>query len=408
MIKTSVQHLLMISFDAVSDKDMDLLLSLPHFGSLCRRGTLVREVESVFISNTYPAHASIITGVYPGKHGIIENLLPEQGNPNPAWRNDSRLYRVPTLYDKAEQAGLTVSSVLYPVTCNAGIHWNFPEIAGVMSPLRRLTEMLRRGSLAFVLQALLRNRIQQQDKRFKGIAQPYLDNFTADTAIWAMRKYRPNLLLLHLLDADDQKHHYGPDSPQARDALLRLDERLGLLLSAFQETFPAEEAAIIVFSDHACQSVHTTVNLNDYLSECGLEPHQAFAHNAGGTAFIKLLRPDIFAEVNRAVSCLTAKPFVRRLLDPEEMRSSGLDTEFACGLEAADGFSFGWSEGYKGQHGYSLKREGYHCFYAAAGPGILPDKIIKGGAIVDICPLAAQLLGLSPWEMDGVNKVTEE
>ena len=55
-------HLLMVSFDAVGSQDIDLLLTLPNFSPLCRRGTLVRDVSSVFVSNTYPTHTTIQTG----------------------------------------------------------------------------------------------------------------------------------------------------------------------------------------------------------------------------------------------------------------------------------------------------------------------------------------------------------
>lgn len=397
---------MMISFDAVSDADLEFLAGLPNFAALCKSGTLVRDVESVFISNTYPTHASIITGVYPAKHGIIENLLPDAGTPHPAWRYDSRLYKVPTLFDKVAQADMTACTILYPVTGSANIRWNFPEIAGAMSPLRRLAKMLRKGSPSFVFSALLRNRFQKAAIRQKGIAQPNLDNFSTDTAVWALRNYRPNLLALHLLDADDQKHHYGPASREAQDALLRLDERLGILLSAFREAFPAGEAAVIVFSDHACLSVHTAINLNDSLREFGLEQSVAFAHNAGGTAFLKILKQAKNEDILFILNKLTKQPFVRRLLTPAEMEQSGLNTEFSYGLEAADGYYFG-AAGYKGQHGYSLKQDGYRCFYLASGPGIPQGAVKKGGAIVDICPLSADLLGLPGWEMDGTNKVME-
>jgi predicted AlkP superfamily pyrophosphatase or phosphodiesterase len=50
--------------------------SLPDFPNLNRirsKGAFVVGVESVYPSQTLPSHASVLTGVLPGKHGVVSD-----------------------------------------------------------------------------------------------------------------------------------------------------------------------------------------------------------------------------------------------------------------------------------------------------------------------------------------------
>lgn len=390
----------MVSLDAVADEDVDFLLGLPNFSSLCKQGTLVRDVDSVFVSNTYPAHSSIITGVHPQKHGITENTYTVPGKPKPVWRCDSRFLQAGTLYEKAAEAGIDVCSILFPVTLGAKIRWNFPEIPGEPNALSLLIKMLRGGTANFIISSLWRSR-----KELKGFSEPHLDDILVKIAVNSLRKYKPGLLLLHLLDADAIKHKFGPQSEQARDALKRHDARLGQLTSALEDIGP--ELSIIVFSDHGCLPIHTVIEPNEYLRRDGLirgpgtkaRDFDAFFHNAGGTTFLKVLNSEKNGQAMKTAEELLKEPFAKRMLTGSEMTISGMGREFSCGIEANEGFCFGEQE--KGQHGYGLQRSGYHPFYLAVGPNIRQNEVQEGGCIVDICPLAAKMLDIPLWEMDG-------
>ncbi|TGA98297.1 alkaline phosphatase family protein [Sporolactobacillus shoreae] len=401
------KHLLMVSLDAVDNSDVDFLMQLPHFSSLCERGTLAREVESVLVSNTYVVHSSIITGRYPNSHGITENLLTQPGKDNPDWHWDSADIKVPTLYEKADEAGLSVCSIFYPVTCGANIRWNFPEVPGKISFLERAVKIFKGGTPGFILSSLL-----HYGKYLRHISEPYLDNFTTQAACGAIHRNNPDLLLLHLIDVDDHKHRFGPGSPQVHDALRRHDDRLGLLIDAVKNTWPDEEVSFLIFSDHGCLKVHSNFDPNDWLRQYGLihgaarqpEDFDAFFHNAGGTSFLKIVNSEKKADAVRAVSALLQELPVKRMLTEEEMQISGMAAQFYCGIEASEGYCFGEEE--KGQHGYGLLRKNYWPFYLASGSGIAKNKVIKGGCVTDICPLAANILDLPLWAMDGQDRLT--
>lgn len=79
------KHVIVISFDAVSKEDLDFLSKLPNFSKLIKEGALIKNVESIYPSLTYPAHATIVTGKYPKNHGIINNTVLDFNSYNPDW-----------------------------------------------------------------------------------------------------------------------------------------------------------------------------------------------------------------------------------------------------------------------------------------------------------------------------------
>ncbi len=68
-------HLIIISFDCLSALDFPIIKELPHFKTILQNGAMVENVESIYPSVTYPCHATIVTGKYPNRHGVINNTL---------------------------------------------------------------------------------------------------------------------------------------------------------------------------------------------------------------------------------------------------------------------------------------------------------------------------------------------
>ena len=396
---TRNERLLMVSFDAVGSQDIDVLLTLPNFASLCARGTLVREVSSVFVSNTYPTHTTIQTGVLPRTHGIIDNDFKEPGQKGERWRFHVKYIQARTLIDEAAKAGKTVCTVLYPVTGGSpNIRFNFVEIAGHLPALLRIGRMLRYGSTGYVMSAFLRFGRLMLTHDHAG-----LDLFTTAIACDTIRRRKPDLTMVHLLNADLEKHHFGPDSPEAGESLHQLDNRLGELISSLQKAGLYDSTSIIVFSDHNCCTVHTAIKPNELLSKYGLSYSDAYFHSAGGCCFLRIYNQQKKTEISAFVQDSLLSPGFARLLTAEEMYTSGADSEFAYGFAAADGFCFGTFEA--GQHGYTLDRDQYYTFYLAAGGKVPVNEVRTGGSLLNICPLAVDLLELEPWPMEGENRI---
>ena len=398
------RRLLMISFDAVGDQDVDFLLRLPNFSRLSRKSTLVREVTSVFVSNTYPTHTTIQTGVYPKSHGIIDNTWTVPGSGEEKWRFEAKNIRVKSLVSESLRAGRTVCAVLYPVTGGAKIRYHFPEIAGHLPAWKRALRTIRYGRPSFVIPQIIRygNFIRQ-------VTPESLDRFTTAIAAHTIAAKSPDLVMVHLLDADGTKHLYGPETTESEQSLIRLDDRLGDLLSAVERSGHADEYAILIFSDHNCKPVSSILHPQDILASKGFSDKDAFFHDAGGSCFLKILTPQdspTYTSLIEFVDFFLNISGVARRLTAEEMDISGAGSEFDFGFAAKDGFAFG--EELSGQHGYPLDREKYFTFYLACSGDVPAGKTLTGGQLIDICPLACDLLGLEPWPVDGRNALRSQ
>jgi predicted AlkP superfamily pyrophosphatase or phosphodiesterase len=396
------KRLLMLSFDAVGDQDVDFLMSLPNFSSLAGKGTLVREVASIFVSNTYPTHTTIQTGVYPKSHGIMDNTWTVPGSKEEKWRFKAKNIRVRSLVSEAIRTGRTICAVLYPVTGGAKIRYHFPEIAGHLPAWKRALKTIRYGQPIYVISQILRYR--HLIKQIKEDSPDSLDRFTTAIAARTILTKAPELVMVHLLDTDGTKHIYGPETKESEQSLIRLDDRLGDLLCAVEKSGHASEYSILIFSDHNCRSVSSILHPQDLLKAKGFTEKEAFFHNAGGSCFLKILTPQDsprHAALTGFVDSFLTVRGVERLLTAEEMAISGAAGEFDFGFAAKDGFAFG--EDLSGQHGYPLDREKYFTFYLAVGEDMPAGKVVTGGQLIDICPLAVDLLGLEPWPVDGKN-----
>ena len=79
------KYMVVISFDAVSSEDIEVLKNLPNFKKLIENGSWIKRVDSIYPTLTYPAHTTIVTGKYPNNHRIIDNTIFKVGDFVPNW-----------------------------------------------------------------------------------------------------------------------------------------------------------------------------------------------------------------------------------------------------------------------------------------------------------------------------------
>ena len=238
------KYMIVISFDAVSCEDLEVLRKLPNFSKIIKEGALIKNVDSIYPSLTYPAHATIVTGRYPKNHGIINNTVIDFKHDNPNWYWYSKSIKGDTIYDLAEKQGLKTCSILWPVSGGSKITYNMPEICCTRNYDNQIIKSAMAGSLIYQF---------KMNKRFgylrNGIQQPYLDNFAVEVAKKTIREKKPNLLLLHLVDVDSQKHNYGTKSSKVIKALERHDKRLGEIIEVLKFAGIYNDSTIIALGD---------------------------------------------------------------------------------------------------------------------------------------------------------------
>lgn len=387
-----IKKLLIISFDAVCDNELDRLMQYESFSAFARQAEIYRRVSTVFLSNTYPVHTSVVTGVNPAIHSITSNTEPFPCK-HPVWKTDEREIRAKTLWQAASEKDIKTAAVLWPVTAHAKtIPYNIPEVLARPGKNQLLTS-LAAGSKFLQIKMFLRH-----CKLLDGIRQPGLDYFSTACMTDILREYAPGLALLHLTAYDTLCHQYGKDSQKLDTAFQSLVQNLKTL-----ENAAGHDYDIILFSDHGQLNVHTNIEPNLLLEDLGLlkrignfyEPGDSgcFIECCGGSAFFHSgnLKPEKTEEVKIAVA---RSDGFSRFLSDDEMSECGHQKD-AFGFCSKEGYCYEAFKSFeKANHGYPLDMPDYKVFYMARGKGFISGKINEGGNLLDIAPLAAKRLGL--------------
>lgn len=222
---------------------------------------------------TYPSHTTIITGVWPAEHGILNNQRfdPERKLAG-AWYWYADLIKVPTLWSASHDAGLRTASVGWPVTVNAtAIDYNIPEYWRTPSL----------GIAANPDDRLLMNAISRPDGEVARIAArsgtPFMmgndvtlagDEIKTIYSLDILKQHRPQFMTIHLSSLDSAEHLYGPFSAEADADLEGLDGMVQRLAAQELSNYP--DAVIAVVSDHGFAPVEHDVNLAIPFIEAGL------------------------------------------------------------------------------------------------------------------------------------------
>lgn len=377
--KKERRPILLISLDAVSDSNVDYLLSLPNFRKLASLGTLHRDVSSLFVSNTYPIHTSISTGLLPCEHGIFDNTIQDPKTGKEIWRDHKKYIHATTLPERAASKGLTTCAMMYPITSGEKIRYHFPEIPGRVSAKKKAMKLLRYGNRRFMAHYYAKYSRDLRTHNHSG-----MDDFITHTATDLLKKNKADLYMLHLLDVDSTKHRYGATSDEAFAALARIDHRLGEFLEVF-ESIGFSKLRILIFSDHSCMDVKHTIRPNDMLSEHGISFDTAYFHSTHGCCFLHIADNITSSEretLDSFLEIFSHTKGVARALTEEELRTSGAINEgFSKGYTAKKDYVFGRK--YKGQHGYALDNEDYKTFYLEIVPG-KPKETVTGGSIIEV------------------------
>ena len=377
---------------------MPRLLTRPHFAALAAQSEITRGVSSVFLTNTYPVHASVVTGVTAAYHG--------QSNNTEAFpvRHPQRHYkasglRVKTLWQAAAEKGLTVAAVLWPITGGAReIRWNVPELMAQPGE-SQVAINLRYGSKLLQIGLILRHRALMKDIG----TQPGLDSFATACMTDILRRKNPDMALAHLTALDALCHRHGLDAPELEMALDSLDENLGKLLAA------AGERDVILFSDHAQLNVEHLLFPNRLLETEGLlakdaegeyvrATAQCFFECSGGSAFFHPHGPECpngpdEAQLLRIRAQTEVLEGFGRFLTFAEMRDCGRES-LPFGFAARPGYACAaYPSEERGEHGYPTDYADYQVFYLLRTADTSPGTK-TGGSLLDIAPLAAQLLDL--------------
>ncbi|MCH6266787.1 MULTISPECIES: ectonucleotide pyrophosphatase/phosphodiesterase [Neobacillus] len=425
-------HLIIISFDCLSALDFPIIKELPHFQTILQNGALVENVESIYPSVTYPCHATIVTGKYPNRHGVINNTLLQPGRLSPDWNWFRSSIRGTTLYDEVKKAGMTTAALLWPVTGKADIDYNMPEIFANRPWQNQILVSLTSGTPRFQWDL---------NKRYghlrNGLSQPELDDFVLEAAVDTIKTKKPNLMLVHFTDLDSMRHFHGFSSDEAIAAIYRHHSRLGRIMEALEESGIKDNSTVVILGDHSALDETKAVHLNVLFKEHNLITTnsrgklvnwKAYCKSCDGSAYIYVKDPCdtiTYEKVKSLLSEMIQDPTsgIEQVLSGSQAAERGADGECAFMIEASLGYYF--LEDYEGDyiktitaedvkadkkytlatHGYSPVKEAYGTILMAAGKGV-QSVTLPSIRLIDEGPTFARLLGVSLGDTDG--RVIEE
>ncbi len=374
--------IILVSFDGWRWDYRDRV-HLPHLESLISRGVRAEWMIPSYPSKTFPNHYTIVTGLYPGHHGIVANNI---------W--DAATGRSFSLSNRPE-----VQSAMWwggePI-------WVTSRRAG-----QRSATMFWPGSEAPI------------GGEHAAYWQPFDEKMPGSERVARVLGWldlpadqRPTFLTLYFEETDNAGHR-DPLKPHVIEALQKSDAWLGELLDGLEQRGLTNVVSVVAVSDHgmAPTSRDRVVVLDDYISlddvtVIDLNPTLGLNPKPGKEeAVYRALRK---AHPHLKVYRKRDTPKHWRYRDhPRIPAIVGVvdDGWQVLRRSAVAAMDAGRIPKESGQHGYDPKARSMRALFVAAGPAFREGVVVKPFENVSLYNVFAKILGVTPAKNDGDPKV---
>lgn len=432
------KRLFVYSVDAMVQEDVAYLRNLPGstFAHFYEHSSGPESVRTIYPSLTYPAHVAIQTGCYPEKNGVYTNYIFSTDHIDRDWTWDARLIRSDNIFSAAKRSGYTTSALFWPVTSyNPDIDYHMPEywLAHPGETLR--SAFSQRGASPEMLDIMEKHaHLLPQNYAQGGMAnfaqEPQFDDFLIHVTCDVIRRYRPEVMLIHGSLIDSLRHKNGVFSAEVLEGLRQVDRWLHMLLQAFQDAGTLEDTNFVILSDHGQLDYVRESRPNAFLADRGfirldeqgrVTDYTAYGVHNGLSMTFWLKDPsdrdahDAVLAALREMAAQGTCGFKRVFTRQEAAQRYHLDGSFAFIAEGDGQTSFvdactppyvtpvPLSEHHvgRGNHGH-LPDTGPQPVFLAKGPDFRPDVLLPRRGIVDEAPTFARLLGVDLRDAQGV------
>ena len=341
------RSLLVISIDGLDHRylrDADKIgAKIPTLRKLTKEGAWADGVVGVMPSVTFPSHTTMVTGVRPFEHGIINN----NDATNVRYWFTSQI-KVPILWDAARAAGLKTGVVEWPVTVGGNIDYNFPEkFSGGNAG---------RMEMAAHEEVSTPGLIEKITTVYPSFPRPIVDDRARTQAVlYMLKNAKADLILVHLADHDADAHEYGPFTKRSLATLELADEYVGMMMQAL-----TKDGVIALVSDHGFERIDRLVDPKMYSSgEMTVTSTMVTTKDAAVAA--ELRGKD---GVGRQIPQAELKAYAPKL--------SGL---FAFEPQEHVNFGSGTLKSPRGTHGFWPLRSDYRSVYVLWGAGVRQERL---------------------------------
>nr|WP_199045871.1 ectonucleotide pyrophosphatase/phosphodiesterase [Dyella sp. ASV24] len=340
----------------------------------------VRAVDGMqpsFPSLTFPNHYTLVTGLRPDHHGIVNNTMTDpvlgkfslsnrEAVSNGRWWNEGT-----PLWETVQKQGMKSATMFWPGS-EADIHGEHPNFwkpyDGNVTPDQRVDQVLA-----------------------------WLD---------LPANERPMFLTLYFDEVDHAGHTYGPDTPQVNEAITHTDAALARLVKGLVQRGLLEHINIIVVADHGMASTpaHNMIMVDkliplkqvDVVSMgvlAGFNPKPGFDFAKIEATLEKPQKHMTCWDKTRVPARLAygSNPRVPQLLCLADVGWRVSTSDYAAKKKKPT----------LGEHGYDNAAPEMRALFVAHGPAFRQGLQVPSFPNVDVYPLMAHLLDVQPAANDG-------
>ena len=374
-------YVILISFDGFRSDYVERF-NLPNFKAFIKKGAAADGLIPSFPSKTFPNHYTLVTGLYPGNHGLVDNQFfdPKKNKPygmrireaviDPSYYGGTPLWVLARQHGIRSASYFWVGSELKEEGLHPDYYYNYDQ------------------SVPFQ---------QRVDQVIAWLKLPEPE--------------RPHLITLYFSSPDTESHNFGPLAEETKQKVLSMDSLLGAFMSRVEQT--ALPVNVILVSDHGMKALteqtETFIFLDDFVKtkegtvtvvNGGTQAHLYTSTEKKCDSIFSLLQSKA-----KDFAILKRKDFPEKWHYDNE-RSGDLlvvakpGKYIAMGdrekiIKDANGSTFG-------VHGYDPDevKDMYGIFYAS-GPNIKPGTQVKAFRNIHVYPLIATILGLKIPPIDG-------
>lgn len=340
--------------------------------SMRESGAWAEAMVPSFPSKTFPNHYSLVTGMYPGTHGIVGNKF----------------------YSKAKDAYYSIGekSVLDGSWYGGTPLWVLAEQNDM-----RAASYFWVGSEAEI-KGVRPSKYEAYDGRVSNASR------VNEVLAWLAlpKAERPQFITLYFSDVDSRGHSTGPDSDQTGDAVRSIDSNIGVLREGIAKS--GLNVTLIITSDHGMATIN--------------EPYFLDVDWRGAKTVFSSTNVSVFGsnqeEIDAIKSDIAAIEKVKvysRDEFPETYHFENADRSGDLLVTIDPPAVFSTSESINGgTHGFDpYVHTDMHTIFYAEGPRIKSNFAIESFENVHVFPLVATILGLPvPEDIDGDLEVLDK
>jgi predicted AlkP superfamily pyrophosphatase or phosphodiesterase len=372
---------LLVSLDGFRPGELGQGLT-PNLDSIARDGVRADYMRPSYPSLTFPNHYTLVTGLRADRHGVVHNSMHDAALggfriSDPDAVGNAGWWGGEPLWSTAEKAGIRTATMFWP--------GSEAPVGGVMPTDWR-----------------------PYDKALAADAR-------VDTVLgWLGRDEatRPRFVTLYFEDLDEASHDHGPESPEARGAVRRLDGLVGRLRAGLAARGLGDRVDIVIVSDHGMAEVppRQHVVIEDMV------PPEVAANVTAGQSVGFSPRPGREAEAHARLlgrhdhyECWTRESLPARWQYGSHPRVPPIVCQMDEGWDAIlrPQVARRLAGGMRGSHGFDPALPSMRALFIADGPSFRDGLRLPAIDNVDVYPLLARLTGVTPLPHDGDARALE-